>query len=279
MDTELVRTFLEIVSSGSFSHAAARLNVAQTTVSARMKTLEDRVGEVLLYRGKSRIELTPAGEKFLQGAPAFIQSGERLKRLTSVPPDHSKQLAIGGEANLPESYLGQWAWRFRRDHPEIAVQVIRDRSELLAEQVSCGALDVAVMHLPPMLAGTKREVIFEDTLVMVTANSAINSVEDPRFVYVDWGEQFNQDFRLHFGDVRKAAMEFDTGPVALHYVLSSGGAAYGRLRAAQRFLDTQELYLVPDMPRFSYPMYAVYSHDSDQALIKDALNCLRLEVS
>nr|WP_306467230.1 LysR family transcriptional regulator [Limimaricola sp. G21655-S1] len=275
----MVRTFLEIVSTGSFSHAASRLNVAQTTVSARMKTLEEKLGETLLYRRKTRIELTPAGEKFLQGAPAFIQSGERLKRLMSVPAGNSAQLTMGGEVNLPESYLGRWAWRFRRDHPEIAVQIIRDRSELLAEQVSCGALDLAVMHLPPMLAGTKREAIFEDTLVMVAADPALKSVEDPRFVYVDWGEQFNQDFRLHFGDLRKAAVEFDAGPVALQYVLSSNGAAYGRLRTAQRFLDAGKLHLVPNMPRFSYPMYAVYSHDSDQALIKDALECLRLEVS
>ena len=39
MDTELARTFLEIVSTGSFIRAAERLNVGQTTVSARIKLL------------------------------------------------------------------------------------------------------------------------------------------------------------------------------------------------------------------------------------------------
>lgn len=251
MDTELVRTFLEIVSRGSFSHAAARLNIAQPTVSARIKILEERLGKPLFYRRMSKLELTPAGERFLRGAPAFIQSGERLKRLTNVPVGHSEQLSIGGEANLPEHYLGQWAWRFRQEHPQTALQVIRDRAEFLSEQVSCGALDIAIMHLPPMLAGTRRELIFEETLVMVAADLTLSTVEDPRFVYVDWGEQFNQDFKLHFGDIRKTAVEFDAGPVALHYVMSSGGAAYGRLRTANKFIESGALHLVPGMPRFS----------------------------
>jgi len=43
VDTELARTFLEIVSTKSFVRAAERLNVAQTTVSARIRLLEDKL--------------------------------------------------------------------------------------------------------------------------------------------------------------------------------------------------------------------------------------------
>jgi len=44
MDIELARTFLEIVSTGSFIKAADRLHVAQTTVSARVRLLEQQLG-------------------------------------------------------------------------------------------------------------------------------------------------------------------------------------------------------------------------------------------
>ena len=61
MDIDLVRTFLEIVSTHSFIRAAERLNVSQTTVSARVKTLEERLGRTLFVRNKSGASLTPAG--------------------------------------------------------------------------------------------------------------------------------------------------------------------------------------------------------------------------
>ena len=54
MDTELARTFLEIVSTGSFIRAAERLNVGQTTVSARIRTLEQQLGRPLFVRNKER---------------------------------------------------------------------------------------------------------------------------------------------------------------------------------------------------------------------------------
>jgi len=73
MDTELVRTFLAIVSAGSFVRAAERLHVSQTTVSARIRTLEDQLRRRLFIRNKAGVSLTPAGEQFLRHAPALVQ--------------------------------------------------------------------------------------------------------------------------------------------------------------------------------------------------------------
>ncbi|MCO6425574.1 LysR family transcriptional regulator [Sinorhizobium meliloti] len=53
MDIELARTFLEIVSTGSFIRAAERLNVAQTTVSARIRHLEQLLGRPLFIGTKA----------------------------------------------------------------------------------------------------------------------------------------------------------------------------------------------------------------------------------
>ncbi|WP_244493967.1 helix-turn-helix domain-containing protein [Mesorhizobium sp. Root172] len=63
MDVELARSFLEIVSSGSFIRASRRLNVAQTTVSARIRSLEQQLGRPLFVRNKGGASLTPAGEQ------------------------------------------------------------------------------------------------------------------------------------------------------------------------------------------------------------------------
>ena len=53
MDTEVVRTFLEIVNTGNFIRAAERLNVGQTMVSARIHLLEEQLGRPLFVRNKA----------------------------------------------------------------------------------------------------------------------------------------------------------------------------------------------------------------------------------
>ena len=87
MDIELARTFLEIVSTGSFIKAADRLHVAQTTVSARVRLLEQQLGRPLFVRNKGGATLTPAGEQFLRFAPTFVQLWQRARQQVDAPLD------------------------------------------------------------------------------------------------------------------------------------------------------------------------------------------------
>ena len=58
MDTELARTFLTVITSGSLISAAERLHVSQSTVSTRIHTLEDQLGCTLFVRNKAGTTLT-----------------------------------------------------------------------------------------------------------------------------------------------------------------------------------------------------------------------------
>ena len=73
MDVELARTFLAIVAAGSFVRAAERLNLSQTAVSARVRSLEEQLRRPLFVRNRAGASLTPAGEQFLRHAPALVQ--------------------------------------------------------------------------------------------------------------------------------------------------------------------------------------------------------------
>lgn len=61
VDVDRARTFLEIVHTGSFLKAADRLHVTQTTVSARIRTLEESLGKRLFVRSRNGVTLTAAG--------------------------------------------------------------------------------------------------------------------------------------------------------------------------------------------------------------------------
>ena len=65
MDTELLRTFLEVRQTGHFARAARNLSLTQAAVSARIKQLETLVGQQLLTRARNNVQLTEAGRQLL----------------------------------------------------------------------------------------------------------------------------------------------------------------------------------------------------------------------
>ena len=80
---------------------------------------------------------------------------------------------------------------------------------------------------------------------------------------------------LSFPDVTNPGMLVGLGPLALSYIVEAGGSGYFRTRAAKPYLDKGKLHLVSGAPSFSYPIYAVFSANADEALIKQALDGVR----
>jgi DNA-binding transcriptional LysR family regulator len=64
MDIELARTFLAVVETGSFFNAAGKVNVTQSTVSMRIRTLEQQLGQPVFERSKTGATMTAAGRNF-----------------------------------------------------------------------------------------------------------------------------------------------------------------------------------------------------------------------
>lgn len=148
MDIELARTFLEIVSSGNFVRAVERLHVGQTTVSARVHALEQRLGRPLFIRNKDGASLTPAGDQFLRYAPTFVQLWERALHQVALPPGHRAVLTIGSEISLSQPLLLDWIRWIRSSLRDIALRVHVDVPQDLTNQVAAGTVDAAIIYAP-----------------------------------------------------------------------------------------------------------------------------------
>ena len=274
MDTELARTFLEIVSTGSFIRAAERLNVGQTTVSARIRTLEQQLGRPLFVRNKGGASLTAAGEQFLRYAPTFVQLWQRARHQVAVPPGHRAVLAVGSEVSLWQPLLLDWVLWMRRSLRDIALRVHVDVPQDLINQVAAGLVDVAIMYAPQHRPGLEVDLLMEEELVLVTTDPQARLLDDVDYVYVDWGRDFVLHHDVTFPEAAPGVFA-NLGPLALNYVLSAGGSGYFRMRAAQPHIESGRLHLVPEMPRFSYPIYVVHSTNADDAVLGPALAGLR----
>ncbi len=282
MDTDLARTFLAIVNTGSFSRAAERLNVGQTTVSARMRILEARLGRPLFVRNKAGASLTPEGERFLRYAPTLVQLWERARHKVAVPFGRRAVLAVGGELSLWSPWLLKWLVWMRRSAPDLALRAQVNLPDSLITQVAEGVLDIAVMYAPHYRPGLKIDLVFEEKLVLVSTHRAsdaaatqVGSATPEDYVYVDWGSDFAINHSISFPESSDPGLFVGLGPLALSYILEVGGSGYFRTRAVRTYLEGGQLHLVHGAPEFSYSAYAVYSANADASLLDPALNGLR----
>jgi DNA-binding transcriptional LysR family regulator len=273
MDIELARTFLEIVSTGSFVRASERLNVSQTTVSARVRNLEQQLGRQLFVRHKGGASLTPAGEQFLRHAPMFVQLWQRTLHQVAVPPGRRAVLTVGSEVSLWQPLLLDWVQWIRRSLPDISLRVHVDVPQDLINQVASGLVDVAIMYAPQHRPGLKIDLLMEEKLVLLTTDPEGRILEGSDYVYMDWGPDFVLHHGMNFPDV-VPDLFIDLGPLALGYVLAVGGAGYFRMSAVESHVASGRLHPVRDAAQFSYPVYAVHSATADMSVVSPALGGL-----
>ena len=274
MDIELARTFVEIASTGSFIKAAERLHVAQTTVSARVRLLEQQLRRPLFVRNKGGATLTPAGEQFLRFAPTFVQLWQRARQQVAVPEGHRTVLTVGSEVSLWQPLLVEWVKSMRHSHPDIALRVHVDVPQDLITHVAAGLVDIAIMYAPQHRPGLEIDLIMEEELVLVTTDPKKYHAGDSQYFHVEWSPDFSLHHAVSFPDSTPSLVT-NLGPFALSYILLEGGSGYFRMRSVRPYLKSGKLHLVPDAPQFSFPVYALHSVNVDVDTIKPALTRLR----
>src|SRR5690606_3149128 len=135
MDIAAARTFLEIVKTGSFVNAAATLNLTQTAISARVKVLEQQLGQPLFVRNKAGARLTPAGQQFFRYASTLVQVWQSAQRAVALPPGRDQVVTLGGELSLWSPLLRHWLLWMRRECPDVAIGTAIDTAEQLIGHV------------------------------------------------------------------------------------------------------------------------------------------------
>ncbi len=267
MDIAAAKTFLAIVDTGSFVNAAATLHITQTAVSARMRVLEEALGQPLFHRTKAGVTLTPAGEQFTRFASGFVQMWERARRAVALPPGRTATLSLGAELIVSNLLVQNWLRWMRCAHPELALTAHIDDPAGLVERVRAGMLDLAVLYGAPRHSDLVAELLVEEKLVLVeTAGEEHAGLAD--YIAIDWGEDFAAGLRAAFPDMPAPAVRVNYGPVALDYLLSVGGTAYLRMMVARPLLESGRIRLVPHAPQFPYSIHAVYTANAEATAIR-----------
>lgn len=277
MKIDHIRTFLEISNCGNFNRAAENLNVTQSTVSARVKAMEDRFGRVLFKRGHSGVELTSAGQHFRQYALNIQRLWQQAQQRISLPENFSHGIGLGSQVSLWDSLILKWIPWMRQNAASVAIHVEADYSPSLMRQLSDGLLDIGVMYNPRQTPGLVIEDLLEETLVLVATDRREvrdDWVED--YVFVDWGEEFRRRHGEAFPDMDTPAISVGLGSLGLEYILQNGGSGYFPIRVVQPLLDSGQLFMVGGGPEMQRPAYMVYPELArNQETLELALGGLR----
>ena len=151
MDLQLahVRTLEVVARHGSFSRAAAELNLTQPAVSMHVSQLEQRLGLPLLERIGKRAFPTRAGEVLLAHAARAVGELEAgiamVQRLRGIV---AGRVRIGTSASISIYLLPPVLRRVRARHPEIELVVVTGNAPEVARAVVANTLDLGIVSLP-----------------------------------------------------------------------------------------------------------------------------------
>lgn len=275
MDTELARTFLAVVSGGSFVEASQRLHVTQSTVSARIQRLEEELGAELFIRNKEGSVLTPAGRQFQRYAAILTRTVQQARQDIGTAGGFRTTITVGGRIGLWEDLLLRWLPLFAKLSPDVAVRALIGFEEDLMAGLIGGHVDAAVMYTPQARPGLVIEPLFDERLVMVSSSADPPPEPQADYVYVDWGAEFFAQHSRAFPAFAGAALNVNVGWLGLEKILANGGAGYFPARLVRQHELAGRLHRVPAAPEFRVPTYLCFPAQSDSAPLTLALETIR----
>jgi DNA-binding transcriptional LysR family regulator len=144
LEPELLKSFVAIAETGSFTDAASRVHRTQSAVSMQMRRLEASVGRRLFAKAGRGVELSPDGELLLAHARRLLTvHREVLAAFDGEGLDG--RVRIGAPDDYASTFLPPILARFATTHPRVEVEVVCETSARLVEGIGAETLDLALV--------------------------------------------------------------------------------------------------------------------------------------
>jgi DNA-binding transcriptional LysR family regulator len=272
-----LRTFITVSRTCGFHAAAERLNITQAAVSARIRVLEDQLGQRLFDRGRKGATLTTAGREFLPYAENISRTWDHARSMLGAPVSRPVPIRIGSQFSTWAQLVLDWAGWITNSLPETELILDFDFSKDMLIAVQNGELDVIITSAPTPVHGMRSLALPDETLVLVARRPAIlNDERMPPYIQMDWGPQFNSEVARLENHLPHSRLSIGNGEMGLHYVLEHDSCGYFPHRTIRTLLQQNRLYRVKRAPRFPFSGHVVYNEDNPNRLfIERAIDWLK----
>ena len=146
MNLDHLRSFLAVVTEGSFNRAALRLRISQPTLSRHMQALEQLIGGRLFDRGPTGVKLTDAGHVLVHHASDILEVADRgMAETRRYALGQRDQLRIGYLLSAAQEFIDPALQDLRRKHPEVTARLFELSPGEQIAALRKGDLDVALV--------------------------------------------------------------------------------------------------------------------------------------
>ena len=145
MELRQLEHFLAVVGEGSFTRAAARVHMVQSSLSASLLALERELGTELFIRGRRGAEMTDAGRALLEPARAALEKIESAHHAVAEVTGLLRGTVRIATVFVPRSLdIIETIRRFRTEHPGVDVEVLPADPMSMVDLVADGQVDFAI---------------------------------------------------------------------------------------------------------------------------------------
>ncbi|ECY7175827.1 HTH-type transcriptional regulator HdfR [Salmonella enterica] len=270
VDTELLKTFLEVSRTRHFGRAAEALYLTQSAVSFRIRQLENQLGVNLFTRHRNNIRLTTAGEKLLPYAETLMNTWQAARKEVAHTSRHN-EFSIGASASLWECILNAWLGRlYQLQEPQSGLQFearIAQRQSLV-KQLHERQLDLLITTEAPKMDEFSSQLLGHFTLALYCSSPARKKSE-LNYLRLEWGPDFQQHETGLIAADEVPVLTTSSAELARQQLSALNGCSWLPVNWAN---EKGGLHTVADSATLSRPLYAIWLQNSDKySLICDLL--------
>jgi LysR family hydrogen peroxide-inducible transcriptional activator len=167
MEFRQLQYALMVARERHFSRAALKLRIAQPSLSQQIAKLEKELGLPLFDRTKSQIELTHAGQRFIEKAEHIVDMMEQLKiEMEDVSQLKTGRLVVGSLPMTGSHVMPVLLPAFRARYPQIEVVLVEDTTANLEKLATSGETDLSLLSLPLESEQLDFEPLLEESIVL-----------------------------------------------------------------------------------------------------------------
>ncbi len=286
MNLRFVEAFYWVATLQSVSRAAEKLFITQSAMSARIASLEQELGAVLLDRRDKQFRLTLAGQRFLKHAGRLLELQRDIKLEMGGEAPLEVQIRIGAIESVLHSWLIPWVEHLRAQHPALELELTVETTPVLIDLVRRGALDIVFNASPANAEGVRTKTLPAMEMAFL-GNARLHRKRMYRMS--DWADVELMTFQrgsqphlalldqLKTAHVQPKKVHAISSISAMVQLVQSGfGVATLPLAAAKRLPVTADLKILRcDTPLAPLPMHANYRFDPSsgnaELVLKSAL--------
>lgn len=175
--TDLLRTLIKAIDSGSFTRAGELVGRTPSAISLQIKRLEEITNTTLFQRDAHRLQLTADGKKVAQFARRILSLNDEL--LSNLrQPSVTGRVRLGAPHEYTASLLPEFLGKFAQAHPNVMLEVTSDLSKNLLRRQQAGEFDLVIALHEDSGNGNGR-LVFTEPLIWVGSMDHESHLQKP----------------------------------------------------------------------------------------------------